>query len=67
MARFSYQGIRLLLGAAAVVAFSPSVAQAFTIPKGVHTVAELETARKEAYDEKKPLLLLYTYPSLKPS
>lgn len=68
MTRLSNQCFRLLLGmAVAVVALSPNAAHAFTIPKGVYSVAELETARKEAYKEKKPLLLLYTFPSFEPS
>ena len=68
MARFSSQGIRLLFGVAvAIVAYSPNAAHAFSIPKGVYRVAELETARNEAFEEKKPLLLLYTDPNLKPS
>lgn len=68
MARFRNYRIRLLLGVAvAIVSFSPYAADAFSVPKGVYRVAELETARKEAYEEKKPLLVIYTLADLKPT
>ena len=48
-------------------ALFPALAFGFDIPNGVFTYSELNEARKHAFEEKEPIMLLYTDPKLKPS
>ena len=47
--------------------FTVGLVEAFDVPKGIHRLPDLETARKIAFEEERPVLLIYTHEAIEPT